>query len=110
VRELEAAIRHAAAMAGDSELDVAHLPRSVTGPQHARRDSAASPDSTDARSAEGPRTSPHAGGGGPSPEALRQLLARHRGNVAAVARELGKDRAQIHRWLRYASIDPGEYR
>jgi transcriptional regulator of acetoin/glycerol metabolism len=110
VRELEAAIRHAAAMAGDSELDVAHLPRSVTGTQPARRDNAAGPDSTDARSADGPRSSPHAGAGGPSPEALRSLLARHRGNVAAVARELGKDRAQIHRWLRYAAINPGEYR
>jgi DNA-binding NtrC family response regulator len=31
-------------------------------------------------------------------------LARHHGNVSAVARELGKDRKQIHRWLRRFQI------
>lgn len=31
---------------------------------------------------------------------LGQLLAKHRGNIAAVARELGKPRSQIYRWIR----------
>ena len=33
-------------------------------------------------------------------EQLIQLMEAHRGNISAVARELGKDRAQIRRWLR----------
>ena len=51
-----------------------------------------------------------------SPEdvALRSELVRHlgqhRGNVADVAREMGKARMQIHRWLKRFDIDPGVYR
>ena len=33
-------------------------------------------------------------------ESLVAALARHHGNVAAIARELGKDRTQIRRWLK----------
>jgi transcriptional regulator of acetoin/glycerol metabolism len=46
----------------------------------------------------------------PSPEDRRQqlvaLLREHDGNVAAVARALGKDRTQIYRWLKQHGIDP----
>jgi transcriptional regulator with AAA-type ATPase domain len=46
--------------------------------------------------------------------ALRDDLVRHltahRGNVADVAREMGKARMQIHRWLKRFDIDPGIYR
>src|SRR5690606_12068580 len=44
------------------------------------------------------------------PEALRALLESHRGNVAAVGRELGKARMQIHRWMRRYGIDVDDYR
>jgi transcriptional regulator with PAS, ATPase and Fis domain len=60
---------------------------------------------------------------GPSPKvselsaedtALRDDLVRHltahRGNVADVAREMGKARMQIHRWLKRFDIDPGVFR
>jgi transcriptional regulator of acetoin/glycerol metabolism len=51
-------------------------------------------------------------GGSLSPpvDELRALLVRHHGNIAAVARALGKDRAQVHRWLRYAGIDATNFR
>ncbi len=48
--------------------------------------------------------------GAPTEEELRALLARHRGNVAAVGRELGKERMQIHRWLKRYNIDLETYR
>jgi DNA-binding NtrC family response regulator len=32
-------------------------------------------------------------------------LAAHRGNISAVARELGRDRKQIHRWIARLAID-----
>ena len=41
---------------------------------------------------------------------LRDLLNRHRGNVAAVGRELGKERMQVHRWLKKYGISLEEYR
>jgi transcriptional regulator with GAF, ATPase, and Fis domain len=46
----------------------------------------------------------------PTEEELRALLQRHRGNVAAVGRELGKERMQVHRWLKRYKIDLSQYR
>ena len=50
------------------------------------------------------------GGQPPSADELRRSLTRHRGNVAAVGREFGKERMQIHRWMRRLGIDPNDYR
>jgi transcriptional regulator of acetoin/glycerol metabolism len=36
---------------------------------------------------------------------LVAALAEHRGNISAVARELGRDRKQIHRWIARFAID-----
>jgi DNA-binding NtrC family response regulator len=48
------------------------------------------------------------------PEALRAtlvaLLQQHRGNISHVARDLGKARMQIHRWLRRFDLDPDTFR
>ena len=41
---------------------------------------------------------------------LELLLARHQGNVAAVGRDLGKARMQIHRWLKRYGIDINDHR
>ena len=48
--------------------------------------------------------------GPPTEEELRALLERHRGNIAAVGRELGKERMQVHRWLKRYNIDLAQYR
>jgi transcriptional regulator with GAF, ATPase, and Fis domain len=42
--------------------------------------------------------------------ALEELLVRHSGNVSAVAKELGKERAQVYRWLKAQGLDPERYR
>jgi transcriptional regulator of acetoin/glycerol metabolism len=43
---------------------------------------------------------------------LKQLLvdtiARHNGNLAAVSRELGKDRTQIRRWMKRFGLSRGD--
>lgn len=48
------------------------------------------------------------------PETLRQalitLLERHRGRVTYVARDMGKARMQIHRWMQRFGIDPNDFR
>jgi transcriptional regulator of acetoin/glycerol metabolism len=41
---------------------------------------------------------------------LRALLVQHEGNVAAVARALGKDRAQVHRLIKRHMLVPGDFR
>jgi transcriptional regulator of acetoin/glycerol metabolism len=46
----------------------------------------------------------------PSEHELRELLAATRGNVAAVGRHFGKERMQVHRWMRKYNIDPDKYR
>jgi transcriptional regulator with GAF, ATPase, and Fis domain len=48
--------------------------------------------------------------GPPTEEELRSLLALHKGNVAAVGREFGKERMQVHRWLKRYGIDVSQYR
>jgi DNA-binding NtrC family response regulator len=101
VRELEAAVRHAVVMADGEALDGRHLPSDVSA--SATSVDAALPEAPESKPAPRPSTSPPT-------EELVALLTRHRGNVAAVARELGKDRAQVFRWLRYAKIDPAQFR
>jgi transcriptional regulator with PAS, ATPase and Fis domain len=46
----------------------------------------------------------------PTEAELRETLARHHGNVAAVGRELGKERMQVHRWLKKYGISLEDYR
>jgi transcriptional regulator of acetoin/glycerol metabolism len=48
--------------------------------------------------------------GVPTAEELRSLLAQHKGNVAAVGREFGKERMQVHRWMKRYGIEVDQYR
>ena len=81
LRAVDHAVERALALAGDQPIAVEHLPE-LAGP--------------DARPV--------------SDDELRQqligLLRTHRGNVSGVARELGKARMQIQRWLRRFALDP----
>jgi len=100
VRELESAVRVAQALAGPRPLDLPDLPPSV------RR----SLDGHGERRSGPPRDSPAEPREAPTEQALRELLARHAGNIAAAGRELGKARMQIHRWIKRYAIDVEEYR
>lgn len=44
----------------------------------------------------------------PDADTLRTLLRHHHGSIEMVARELGRDRRQVYRWLEYADISPDE--
>ncbi|MBI4952095.1 MAG: sigma 54-interacting transcriptional regulator [Myxococcales bacterium] len=46
----------------------------------------------------------------PSEEQLRAALARAGGNLAEVGRQFGRERMQVHRWLKRYGIDADEYR
>jgi len=110
VRELEALIKRWAAVASGPELDAPHLTDEIKERMKAYgapRAAAAEepPERGVPPSAAAPRQA-----GPPSEQALRELLAEHQGNIAAVSRALGKERVQVHRWLRRYRIDVNEYR
>jgi transcriptional regulator with PAS, ATPase and Fis domain len=93
VRELSKVLEVAQAVAAeDAVLAREHLPPEIAGrvaaptrPENVRRDR-------------------------PSREDLETLLSRHRGRVAKVARELGRQRTLVWRWMREHQLTPDEYR
>ncbi|HEY1695218.1 MAG TPA: sigma 54-interacting transcriptional regulator [Polyangiaceae bacterium] len=105
VRELEKCLEAALVFAGDSPIELEHLPPALAGaspadgrsrdtapPQHGSPERLASPED-EARRAE-----------------LVRLLESHRGNLSAVARELGKARFQVQRWMKRYELRPEDYR
>jgi len=91
VRELEKALGAAVVLAEGGVVERRHLPEAVQrvadGP-----DSAVSSEDAARR------------------ERLTELMREHRGNVAAVARAMGKARMQVQRWLKRYRIDAEQYR
>ena len=106
VRELESAVKLSMALSDGRELDLAHLPdtvqRALEG--HGR------PPAIPRVASSSPPIAGRPPAAAPDEKTLRDMLARHRGNIAAVGRELGKERMQVHRWLKRYSIDVNDYR
>ncbi len=138
VRELESCVKRGLAITETDELDTMHLPDAIAecmrgyaskSPRGGQRASMPSvlppvgafaqpfpsvalpsfgpPPSSPPRSVPAPMSSRSLA---PTESELRMLLARHGGNVAAVGRELGKERMQIHRWLKKFGISLDDYR
>ncbi len=108
VRELERTLAAAVARAGRGPIDVGHLPPHVAAPP-------ASSLEDDGAAVDGPAGRPAgAGAGAEDDEVLRatlvEALTRHGGNVTAVARDLGKHREQVNRWVRRFAIDLDGFR
>jgi DNA-binding NtrC family response regulator len=99
VRELRNAIIRAVALADGAPLRAAHLPAPSTA-------TATTPPSSSAEEPEEPRARRRA----PSAKVLEALLHQHEGNIAAVARELSCDAAQIYRWLKRFDLEPSSFR
>jgi transcriptional regulator of acetoin/glycerol metabolism len=89
VREVKQALEVAAALADDQAIDVKHLPASARSP------AAASPEGAPVD---------------PVRERLIALLTRHRGNVSNVAKDLGKARMQVQRWMKRYGLDPRSFK
>jgi sigma-54 dependent transcriptional regulator, acetoin dehydrogenase operon transcriptional activator AcoR len=92
VRELDQALGHAVVLAGGAPIAASHLPIHVVAPTAPRRAVVPPPPALT-----------------PADEALRSelvaLLQQHNGNVAAVAREMGKDPKQVRRWMKRFQIE-----
>jgi transcriptional regulator with GAF, ATPase, and Fis domain len=114
VRELEACIKRSIALSDGALIDVDQLPDPVRDAMSDYGD----PLAPGARpsGAPPPASAPPATGSVmprsvmPTEAELCALLARHHGNVAAVGRELGKARMQIHRWMKRFGIEVDDYR
>ncbi|XXT19558.1 sigma 54-interacting transcriptional regulator [Sorangium sp. So ce429] len=92
VRELEHCISTAVVLSQRGAIDLEHLHGAL------KRDAADAADAADR------------GDDATRPEELKALLREHGGNIAGVARAMGKARMQIHRWLKRYAIDPDAFR
>jgi DNA-binding NtrC family response regulator len=111
VRELEQALSAALPLAADGPIDTWHLPEAIRGFVRGK-----SLSTSQERKAAKEKEPAAAAGDEPSEEQpdrkqeLEALLIEHRGNVAAVARAMGKAPMQIHRWLRRYKLALEDYR
>ncbi len=98
VRELERCVGAALVLAGGLPIDVCQLPQSVARP--------AAP----ASAIPGLRARRLSEADAQMRERLSSLLRDNGGNVAAVARSLGKARMQVHRWVKRFDLSLADYR
>ncbi len=96
IRQLQQHLAVAAVFAKDGIIEPAHLPEATVNAPSSHPSSKSDP------------TEPL------DPDTLRQtlvaLLEKHQGKVSHVARDMGKARMQIHRWMQRFGIDPNQYR
>jgi transcriptional regulator with PAS, ATPase and Fis domain len=98
VRELRQCLARVSALAqGGRPVGFADLPAAVAAAL--RRNPASSESPADEEGEEVPLQAQ-----------LEALLTEHRGNVAEVARAMGKARMQVHRWMKRLAIDPNRFR
>ena len=108
IRELGRALEMGSILAGDGEIAHEHLPEYMRSAARASTSpvasSAAAPIADDSKIAVGDD------GEVARREQLITLLRKHEGNVSAVAREMGKARNQIQRWIKRYELDASTYR
>jgi len=95
IRELAQSLKALLALASDDVIRRWHLPVSI------------------ARTLEPSESKPIVASNGRGDQLRLELLAQlsaHRGNLAEVARAMGKARMQIHRWCKRFGVDPESYR
>jgi DNA-binding NtrC family response regulator len=109
VRELESAVKRCLALSGQGGIEFAHLPdpvrdslRTYGQKQEQQQQAGAAGDA--------PMEAPPKRSQPPTLNELVELLERHRGNISAIGRELGKERVQVHRWLKRYGLSADDYR
>ncbi|MCA9597542.1 MAG: sigma 54-dependent Fis family transcriptional regulator [Myxococcales bacterium] len=110
VRELEACIKRCVALSEGPVLDQDMVPepvRQAMSDYGAPLPSAPRVSHPPPSNVQAPAAAPSAA---PTEAELRALLTAHAGNIAAVGRELGKARMQVHRWMKRFNIQIEDYR
>jgi transcriptional regulator with GAF, ATPase, and Fis domain len=110
VRELESCIKRGIALTGGAPLDAKHLPEDIAEQMKEYGDKKRPTQTPASRAASPESEKAPAKKNAPTEAELRALLERHGGNIAAVGRELGKERMQVHRWLKKYGISLDGYR
>ncbi|MCE7894296.1 MAG: sigma-54-dependent Fis family transcriptional regulator [Sorangiineae bacterium PRO1] len=112
VRELEACIKRCVALAESTVLGDQLLPAPVIEAMEDYGDALRPGGSTAPGSLPPPPASyePPSKSQVPTDAELRALLEQHGGNVAAVGRQLGKARMQVHRWMKRFGIHVDDFR
>jgi transcriptional regulator with PAS, ATPase and Fis domain len=120
IRELEKSMTASMTLADESPaIRLEHLPSAVQGaaPKPRRAEAEGHAPEPDVQSGEDVAEEEAGGGGGrrfSDQTELRAVLvgalSTHGGNVAAVARELGTSRAQVHRLMQRAGLEPDSFR
>jgi transcriptional regulator with GAF, ATPase, and Fis domain len=105
VRELQKCLSVAVVLAGDGPIELTHLPDAVQGPHPAPHSAVAPPAGASPARAQPPLSEDTA-----RRQPIEELLDQHRGNVAAVARSLGKGRFQVQRWIKRYGIETDRFR
>jgi len=108
VRELEKCLAAAVVLAGAEPIDLMHLPPAVR--RDARDDEPPQGLLAELVPAARVERSPLAPEDERRREELIALLRQHRGNVAAVARVMGKARMQVHRWVKRYELHLDDFR
>jgi transcriptional regulator of acetoin/glycerol metabolism len=101
VRELEKTLVSAAALSNDGMVEIEHLPAPVRNPTPRAQTPAPAAAQPPPQLDEEERA---------LRDQLMELLGRHKGNVLAVAQEMGKRRMQIYRWAKRFAIDLDAFR
>jgi transcriptional regulator with GAF, ATPase, and Fis domain len=106
IRELERALGLAVTLAdANGVIELEHLPEEI------HRGEGTSSSARESGSLSKPKRTRRPGNNDDEHKArLLALLAQHRGQVANVARAMGKARMQIHRWIRRYEIDLESFR
>lgn len=112
VRELEACIKRCVALAESTVLGDQLLPAPVIEAMEDYGDALRPGTGTAPGSLPPPPPSyePPSRSQVPTDAELRALLEQHGGNVAAVGRQLGKARMQVHRWMKRYGIHVDDFR
>jgi DNA-binding NtrC family response regulator len=117
VRELEKVLQAAAAFAGDRSIALHDLPPALAAGAEARA-ALAAPEAREGTAATAVVAAPAAAPSaarkpaepGPSADEIERHLVASRGNVADVARALGRQRAAVWRWIKQYGLDPERHR
>ena len=115
VRELEHCVKRAFLLSGGETAQVCHLPSSIVGHVSISEEDLGTSAPT-VRGADHTSGKDVVGRGRrkwrprPKREQLATLLGEHEGNVAAVARTLGRRWQVVWKWLKADEIDPQQFR
>ena len=100
IRELEQALATAAVLAGSEPIAEEHLP------EHVREGKVLTAVSQSVSTTSRPLNAEDL----ERRDELISLLRKHRGNISAIARTMGKDRKQIQRWVKRYGLKAEDYR